>query len=970
MSRIRIYELAKELGLENKALLDLCIQLGMTDKKSHSNSLTDEEAEKIRRFVIRRAVSERAGSEREVTREGQLLTERRVGSVIRRRKKTQEEVEEERRQAEETADIFGDLKTAGKELPTLQPDLAAEKFARDEALRRADALFSAAEPESEEEEQEEAAVPGQVQPAAVQARMETVVRRRPEVEEGQGVSAAESVTLEEPSPETAAGVLPAGEEEAGEEVSMAELAPEEGGEAAPEEGREEGAGGLFTAEHLAAVRKRHDIRAPKVLGKIELPAKPEPAKRTGAAAERLAGGGEGEPDIGPASKPGRGKKRKPATVAASEEEEETPRGRRPKKKQILRKDELLDYDGEREVWRTKKDKKGRRDKLDDQPLLAEEAAPAKQTKKVIKIDGEISVGELAKQMSVKAGELIAQLMKGGVMATINQLIDFETATIVAEEFGHLTQNVEHNVEDLVSSVSEQDDAASMVLRPPVVTVMGHVDHGKTSLLDAIRKTSVTASEVGGITQHIGAYNVKLPSGGSVTFLDTPGHEAFTAMRGRGAQVTDIVVLVVAADDGVMPQTIEAINHARAAGVPIIVAINKIDKDNANPDRILTQLSEHQLVPEEWGGETLVVRVSARTREGLEGLLETLNLQAEILELKADPNRHAIGTIIESKLDRGRGPVSTVLVQRGTLRRGDAFVAGSVFGKVRALVADDGSLVDEAGPSIPVGVVGASATAMAGDDFVVLGNEVQARKIAEERAMRHRRKELAAASAGAVASGPLTLERFSALISESQEIKDLPLIVKGDVQGSVEAVTESLSQLSNEEVKVKIIHRGVGAVTENDVQLAAASNAIVVAFNVRPDSRANDLLESEGVELLYSRVIYDLVDLVGNALKGRMAPKFQEKALGRVEVRQTFKVPKQGTIAGSYVLDGMVHRGALVRLLRDGVVMYEGKMASLRRFKEDVREVAAGYECGIGLEGYSDIKDGDVIEVYKVEEVPH
>jgi translation initiation factor IF-2 len=440
------------------------------------------------------------------------------------------------------------------------------------------------------------------------------------------------------------------------------------------------------------------------------------------------------------------------------------------------------------------------------------------------------------------------------------------------------------------------------------------------------------------------------------------------MRSRGAQVTDIVVLVVAADDGVMPQTVEAINHAKAASVPIIVAVNKMDKEGANPDKVVNQLSEYGLVPEEWGGDTLVVRVSAHTKEGVSELLESLHLQSELLDLKANPNRRAVGTVVESKLDRGRGPVSTVLVRSGTLRKGDAFVSGAVYGKVRALVADDGTLIEEAGPSLPVEVIGSSAAAAAGDDFVVLANESDARRIAEERAQRDRRRELASAAASNSVSGRLTLERFSELVTESVELKELPLIVKADVQGSVEAVSGSLSRLSNEEVKVNIIHRGVGAVTENDVQLAVASNAIVVAFNVRPDARANHLIEAEGVQILYSRVIYDLVDEVTSALKGRMAPKFHEKTLGHVQVRQTFKVPKLGMVAGSYVTDGVVTRGAMVRLLRDGVVMYEGKMASLRRFKDDVKEVNTGYECGIGIEGYSDIKDGDVIEVYKVEEV--
>jgi translation initiation factor IF-2 len=517
-------------------------------------------------------------------------------------------------------------------------------------------------------------------------------------------------------------------------------------------------------------------------------------------------------------------------------------------------------------------------------------------------------------------------------------------------------------------MTEQDDPADLKLRPPVVTVMGHVDHGKTSLLDAIRETAVTSGEFGGITQHIGAYNVKLSTGGSVTFLDTPGHEAFTAMRSRGAQITDIVVLVVAANDGVMPQTIEAINHAKAAGVPIIVAINKMDLENANPEKVINQLAEHELVPEEWGGSTLVCKLSAHTREGLDNLLENLHLQAEVLELRANPNRAAIGTVIESKVDKGRGPVISVLVHNGTLKKGDSFVAGAVSGKVRALVSDDGTSVEEAGPSIPVEVLGVGASAIAGDDFVVMSSDSQARKVAEDRAQRKRRKELATSNASSAAGGPLTLESFSQKVSDSVEIKELPLIIKADVQGSVEAVADALADLSNEEVKVNIIHKGVGAISENDVQLASASKAVLVAFNIRPDARALVLIEQEGIIVQYSRVIYDLVDSVGEALRGKMSPKFQEKTLGHVEVRQTFRVPKMGMVAGSYVTDGVVPRNSLVRVLRDGIVVHEGKLASLRRFKEDVKEVSTGYECGIGLQGFADIKDGDVLEVYKVEEI--
>jgi translation initiation factor IF-2 len=881
---VRVYELAKELGLENRAVLVLCEDLGIDGKNSHSNALTDHEAEKIRRHVIRSAVSEKGDSIKEVRRSGSLVTEKRVGgSVIRRRKKS-----DELDDTQELADEQGDAELL---LSSELENVHVEKIEEESGVL--------AEEGSEEQED------------------------------------LEESSLEEPSEVTEL-----------EELESAGLSSEEIE--------------LARTGAMNDARKRLDIRAPKILGKIELPIKQvRVAKDNG----QNRNGNTGKPAGATAESESAFKSKRKKKDEAFKEEDDF--GRKPKKKQVLRKDELLDYDGERELWKGKKDKGKKKDRHDEQES---DNAPAKVGIKLVKIQGEISVGEFAKQLGIKAGQVIAQLMGLGVMATINHLIDFETATLIAEEFGAKTVNTQSDIEDYVATIKAQDEPEQLKLRPPVVTVMGHVDHGKTSLLDAIRKTSVTTGEVGGITQHIGAYNVKLASGGSVTFLDTPGHEAFTSMRMRGAQLTDIVVLVVAADDGVMPQTIEAINHAKAASVPIIVAINKMDKESANPDKVIAQLAEYGLVPEDWGGDTIMVKVSAHTKQGLAELLENLHVQAEVLELKANPSRSAYGTVVEAKLDRGRGFVITVLVQGGTLKKGDAFVAGSVFGRVKAIVSDDGSHVQEAGPSIPVEVLGASSVSISGDDFIVLQDEVQARKIAEERAQIRRRKELTASRALVSSGGPLTLESFSQMVGDSTEIKELPLIVKADAQGNVEALTEALQQISNEEVRVKIIHKAVGGITENDVHLAGASSAIIVAYNVRPDSRAAFAIENAGVEMIYSRIIYDLVDSIKSAIVGRMAPKFQEKTLGHIEVRDTFKVPKLGTVAGSYVQDGTVSRGSLIRLLRDGTVIFEGKMASLRRFKDDVKEVNAGYECGIGLDGYSDIKSGDIMEVYVVEEV--
>lgn len=581
-------------------------------------------------------------------------------------------------------------------------------------------------------------------------------------------------------------------------------------------------------------------------------------------------------------------------------------------------------------------------------------------KKVIIIPESITVKELSEKMGISASEIIKKLMSLGVMATINQEIDSDTAVIVGEEF-----NVEVNVkveedEEALLLQEPEDDEADLVPRPCVVTVMGHVDHGKTSLLDAIRETRVTASEAGGITQHIGAYQVER-NGQKITFLDTPGHEAFTAMRARGAQVTDIAILVVAADDGVMPQTVEAINHAKAANVPIIVAINKIDKPNADPERVKSELAEHGLVPEEWGGETICVPVSAIKRKGLDELLEMILLVAEMQELKANPNRLARGTVIEAELDKGRGPVATVLVQNGTLKVGDAVVAGTAYGKVRAMMDHIGRRVKEAGPSVPVQVLGFSEVPEAGELFLAMEDEKKARQISEKRQARKREEELK------VSTPKVSLDDLFDQIQEGG-VKELSIIIKADVQGAVEALKSALEKLSTEEVKVNIIHGGVGAITETDIMLASASNAIVIGFNVRPDANARKAAETEKVDVRLYRVIYEAIDDIKAAMSGLLEPEYKEVVLGRAEVRKTFKVSKVGTIAGCYVTDGKIVRDAGVRLIRDGVVVYEGKLDSLKRFKDDAKEVVQNYECGLTLEKFNDIQEGDIIEAFTTEEV--
>ena len=576
----------------------------------------------------------------------------------------------------------------------------------------------------------------------------------------------------------------------------------------------------------------------------------------------------------------------------------------------------------------------------------------------ITVPDEISVGELASRLKVTAGEVVKRLMMMGMMVTVNQVIDFDTAYLIADELGAVvTKEVVVTIEEKLFD-DTVDTEETLKDRAPVICVMGHVDHGKTSLLDAIRNTSVTTGEAGGITQHIGAYRVSI-NGKDMTFLDTPGHEAFTAMRARGAQATDIAILVVAADDGIMPQTIEAINHAKAAGIDIVVAINKMDKPTADPDTVKQELTRYDLVPEEWGGDVICVPVSAKTHKGIEDLLESVLLVAEVKELKANPNRYAKGIVIEAKLDKGRGPVATVLVQNGTLHNGDIVIAGTAVGRVRAMTDHNRKPVKDAGPSVPVEIIGLADVPVAGDEFNAVADEKMARELAEQRRAQAK-EEIFKANARA------NLNDLFNQISEG--IKDLNVIVKADVDGSAEAVRASLQKLSNEEVKVRVIHSAVGGITEGDVMLAAASNAIIVGFNVRPDKGAMDSADRQNVEIRTYRVIYECIEEITAAMKGMLAPKFKEVVLGHAEVRQTIRVPNVGTIAGSYITDGKVTRASDIRVVRDGIVIFEDKISSLKRFKDDAKEVASGYECGIGLEKFNDIKLGDVLEAFIMEEI--
>ena len=613
----------------------------------------------------------------------------------------------------------------------------------------------------------------------------------------------------------------------------------------------------------------------------------------------------------------------------------------------------------------KKDQRGkqfgnkRRQEEQEKMKRLEQQAQIKKAPLKVLIPEEIAVGELASRLKKTAAEVIKQLMKLGVLANVSQNIDYDTASLVAMELGAIPEKeVVVTIEERLFDERE-DTNEELVERAPVVVVMGHVDHGKTSLLDAIRSTSVTAGEAGGITQHIGAYRVTA-QGREITFLDTPGHAAFTSMRARGAQVTDIAILVVAADDGIMPQTIEAINHAKAANVPLIVAVNKMDKPTANPDRILQQLTEHGLVPEDWGGDTIVCLISAKNGTGIDNLLEMVLLTADMQELKANPNRLAKGTVIEAKLDRGRGPVATVLVQNGTLNHGDIVIAGTAVGRVRAMTDEKGRRMEKAGPSVPVEIVGLAEVPGAGDLFYSVEDERMARTLAEKRKFEEKEKQNAAMQ-------KVTLENLFSSI-EQGNVKDLNLIVKADVQGSAEAVKASLEKLSNEEVRVRVIHSAVGGINNSDIMLAEASNAIIIGFNVRPEAGISDAAAAAHVDMRLYRIIYDCLEEIEQAMKGMLAPTFKEVVLGHAEVRQTFKVSGVGTIAGCYVQDGKMQRNEKVRIVRDSIVVFEGDLSSLKRFKDDAKEVAAGYECGLSFEKFNDVKVGDIIEAYVMEQI--
>ncbi len=915
MSKVRVYELAKEIGLKSKELAEKLIAMGYPIA-SHSSSVDDDMAADIRRKLKGEAVTGTAEGRIELrNRTESAATKTRV--VVRRRSKADKE--EAAKKQEEAEALVQE----------------AEAQALEEAKRQ--------EEETKRQEEEEEILAAE----ALQA---------PEgPAEEQAAVESEGVAEDESSEEVASAPDSPADEEV-ESAETAEVEPEAAGD---------------QPEQAAKVAKvvEEEYKKPKplarVVGRVVIPVpekrnKPTPGKRPVRPARPVPGNVHANaPVVADESSraEGKGKKKAKRVVAIKSEEDDL--GKKSTKGVKKGRGRLeFSADGDVEYMRPRRGKKKKDGSRKDTggPQVAE----TKAIKKRIKVVATISVGDLAKRMGVKAGEVISALMGLGVLATLNQALDVDTAALVAADFGYeVEQAMTEELEVEALQEQEVEMGGEALPRPPVVTVMGHVDHGKTSILDAIRKTDVAAGEAGGITQHIGAYHVQSPSG-DLTFVDTPGHAAFTEMRSRGAKVTDIVVLVVAADDGVMDQTKEAIAHSKAADVPIVVAVNKIDKDNADPERVKRELSDFGLIPEEWGGQTMYCQTSAKKGVGIAELLEAIQLQAEILELRADPSRKAKGTVIEAQLHKGRGPVATVLVQDGTLQLGDHFVAGSYSGKVRSLTNERGEQVTEAKPSTPVEVQGLSGVPQAGDEFVVLTDEKMAKSVAASRQLKAREIELASAT-------KVSLDNLFEKMAE-QEVKELRVILRADVQGTLQAFGQAAESLSTDVIRVRSLHEGTGSITENDIHLAAASDAIIIGFNVRPTAKVKELAERENVDIRTYDVIYHALEDIEKALVGMLEPTFEERVIGVAEVRETFQVPKIGTIAGCSVLSGKIERNARMHVLRDGVVVYTGKISSLRRFKDDVKEVLTGFECGIGIENFNDIKLGDNLEAYVLDEV--
>lgn len=925
MAKIRIHELAKDLNMKNKELLEKLNDMSVA-VASHMSTLDEADADRIKAHILGKI-------NRDVIEETRVQK-----TVIRRRRKV---VKEEPIAAQTASDPV----SAEAEETVDKATVAAPKAGRAEASAEEKSAKKDVAPASERAVK---VVP------EVKPKKKTASKRKVEAK-------TEPTEVEEP---------PAPEESDTPAVGISKEA-EARAEPEPESPKPEKLKDAKVAKPAKA-RKKAKGEAPAKIIKLAKPERKAPVEpegeKPGKQPERRAKvtrlprpekpvSETGVPEVASPEKSGKGRKRK------RKPDEETTEGRLFKKKSSARKKTVVEgSDLYAKGTRGRKGRKGARGlgkgriraSASDQKTLI---TTPKAIKRRIKIGDTIVLSDMGKRMGIKASDMIAKLMGMGVMVTVNQTIDFDTAILVAAEFEYELERADFEEEEVI--IIQEDSPDDMASRPPVVTIMGHVDHGKTSLLDVIRETNVAEGEYGGITQHIGAYHVSLDRG-QIVFLDTPGHEAFTAMRSRGASITDIVVLVVAADDGVMPQTLEAINHSRAAGVPIIVAVNKIDKENADIDRVQRELASEGLSPEEWGGDTIFVKVSAKEKQGIDELLEMILLQAEVLELKANPRALAQGHVVEAYLDSGRGPIATVLVQKGTLRAGNTVVCGIHYGKVRAMLDDLGDRIENAGPSIPVEIFGLSGVPSAGDELITLENERNAKQISMHRAQKQRSKELAQKS-------KISLESLFDRMAEA-DVKELSILLKADVQGSIEAISDALAKLSNEEVRIHILPSATGTITKSDLSLAAVSEAIIIGFNVRPSAKIQSLAEEEGVDIRFYSTIYDVVKDVKGAIVGMMASTYKETILGNAEVLEVFHIPRVGSIAGSKVTDGMIERSQMARLVRDGVVCYSGKIGSLRRVKDDVREVQHGYECGIGLENYNDIKQGDVIECYSVEEI--
>jgi translation initiation factor IF-2 len=911
MSKIRVYDLAKEAGMASKELADKLIDLGY-NIKSHSSTVEDEVADEIRRNVL--GTLETEVVEKRISTKGRATIIRRRSQTVRRAAETpapdEEEVEapaEEKEEAEKPAAKKSAAKKAKKKV--------TKKKKEEKAVLAEEPLEEAAEPVSplEPAEDKEAALEHEAEKPAEEVESEEKAAEQPVAEE-------EKKKEEKPKAKAVKRIVPP-------RKGLAKVIKKAAIQVPAEEPKKPGrpAKGKAKAKAVSAV--------------VPLDIKPGEEK------------GEDEP------RTGKGKKKGKRLVQFRSEQEQ--RGERFKKgfggKRKDRRGFGTDDDYEYGP-RGARGPKGKKKKAELTPPPAE----TKAIKKRIKVFETISVGDLSHRMSVKVNQVIAKLMGLGVMATVNQILDIDTATLVASDFGYeVEQGLTEEINVMQLEEQEQEVGGDVLPRPPVVTVMGHVDHGKTSILDSIRKTDVALGEAGGITQHIGAYYVR-SSEGDVVFLDTPGHAAFTEMRSRGAQVTDVVVLVVAADDGVKDQTKEAINHAQAAQVPIVVAVNKIDKADADPMRVQRELAELGLVPEDWGGDVIYCETSAKKGTGIEDLLNNILLQAEVLELKANPNRKARGRVVEAQLHKGRGPVATVLVQEGTLHLGEPIVIGQHSGKVRTLTNDKGEQIKEAGPATPIEIQGLSGVPQAGDEFIVVRDEKMAKNVSASRQLKAREIELASSS-------KISLDKLFEQVKLG-DVKELRVVLRSDVQGTLEAFRKAIEELSTDEIKVRILHEGTGTITESDVLLASASDAIIIGFNVRPPVKVKELAGKEKVDIRFYDVIYHALDDIKKAMVGLLEPEFEEAVIGSAEVRETFQVPKVGTIAGSYVIDGKVARNAKVRVLRDGVVIYTGQMGSLKRFKDDAKEVASGYECGIGIENFNDIKVGDIIEAFIMEEV--